>query len=159
VAERGETTTEKIIEQDLALHRAGRLAEAEATYRAVVAQDPVHGGALLQLGVLALQQGRRADALAWLFRATTVNAQEPVGYLVLGETLRSAGRLDDALSNFNQALALDPGLALAHNGKGAVLQAQGRLDAAIANDVGGDCPLRAGGRARPRRRRSASRPG
>jgi len=51
------------------LHMAGRLAEAEAIYRQVIAAMPRHADALHAIGALALQAGRPADADTLLIRA------------------------------------------------------------------------------------------
>ena len=43
-------------------HKSGRLVEAEALYRQVLARWPEHAGALNMMGVLACQTGRGALA-------------------------------------------------------------------------------------------------
>ena len=52
---------------DLALQHlgAGRLAEAEAIYRQILAQEPNHAGSLHNLGVIANQTGR---SYGWVHR-------------------------------------------------------------------------------------------
>ena len=45
-------------------HKAGRLAEAESLYRAVLARQPGHPDALHLLGTLASGAGRAQEALA-----------------------------------------------------------------------------------------------
>ena len=46
-----------MLEQALALHRQGRLAEAEQAYRAILAQDPANADVGHLLGTLALDAG------------------------------------------------------------------------------------------------------
>lgn len=53
----------------LALHQAGKLAEAEAAYRAALAIDAGETDCLHMLGVLCYQRGRFADALQLIDRA------------------------------------------------------------------------------------------
>lgn len=53
----------------LALHQAGKLAEAEAAYRAALAVDAGDTDCLHMLGVLCYQRGRFADALQLIDRA------------------------------------------------------------------------------------------
>ena len=52
----------------LALHRAGRLSEAEAGYRAIIAAT-ADAEAMQLLASLLHQDGRSREALAWLDRA------------------------------------------------------------------------------------------
>ena len=51
-------------------HQAGRLAEAEAIYRAVLAAEPSHSGAAYNLALIALQQGRAREAVPVMRDAT-----------------------------------------------------------------------------------------
>ena len=44
-------------------HQTGRLAEAEAIYRAVLESDPGHAGATYNLALIALQRGRPGEAV------------------------------------------------------------------------------------------------
>ncbi len=57
---------ERLIQEALALHRAGRLPEAEAMYLEILKADKSFYPALHQMGVLRLQQGRPADALSFI---------------------------------------------------------------------------------------------
>lgn len=50
-------------------HQAGRLPEAEAIYRAVLAAEPSHAGAAYNLALIALQRGRAREALPALREA------------------------------------------------------------------------------------------
>ena len=58
-------------------HQAGRLAEAEAIYRQVLAQFPDHADALHLLGVLACQAGRPDAAIELIGRAIAINPAVP----------------------------------------------------------------------------------
>jgi Flp pilus assembly protein TadD len=50
------------LEQALRHHRAGRLQEAEALYRQILATAPNHADALHMLGVLSAQTGKQEAA-------------------------------------------------------------------------------------------------
>ena len=56
------------LDDALALHRAGRLAEAEAAYRSLLAVHRGHPDLLRFLGLLRHQQGHAAEALDLLER-------------------------------------------------------------------------------------------
>jgi len=51
-----------LLRRGAALHQAGQLAQAQALYRQVLAQDPGNAEALHLLGVLAHQTGHHAAA-------------------------------------------------------------------------------------------------
>ena len=59
-------------------HQAGRLAEAEALYRKVLAQLPGNGDALHLLGVIALQTGGLDAALELIGKALEIRPNDAV---------------------------------------------------------------------------------
>jgi thioredoxin-like negative regulator of GroEL len=125
------TTVDSALQTALAHHHAGRLAEAERGYRRVLAQFPSHAGALHLLGVIALQQGRHADAVASIRNAIAVDARQPVFYNSLGEAYRALGEFSEARSSYERAIALDPAFSEAHSNLGLALQAVGDVAAAV----------------------------
>ncbi len=76
----------------LAHHQAGRLAEAEACYRRVLAAQPNHADALNMLGVLAHQMGRPDMAVDLIRRAIENNGNNPAYFCNLGYALRDQGQ-------------------------------------------------------------------
>ena len=113
-------------------HQAGRLAEAEALYRQIVAVEPRHADALHLLGVLAHQAGRGDLAVDLIRQAIAVAPQVPGYHYNLGLVLTAQGRLDEAIAACRRALELRPDYAEAHNNLGNALRGQGRLDEAVA---------------------------
>jgi len=62
-------TTAEMFEQAFALHRQGKVNEAEPMYRAILARDPNHFGALRHLGVIAMSAARLDAAVSvWTLR-------------------------------------------------------------------------------------------
>ena len=61
-------TVQEALAAGLAHHQAGRLADAEAIYRDILAVEPRHAEALHLLGVLAHQIGQNEAAIA-LYRS------------------------------------------------------------------------------------------
>jgi len=112
--------------------RAGRLAEAEALYRRILAAQPNHAGALHFLGVIALQGGRHDAALEWIRKSIVIDPNNPVAHSNLGVVWRATGRLDEAIAAYRRAVALQPDYPEAHNNLGNALREQGELDEAIA---------------------------
>ena len=68
---------ESTLQQAIALHKRGDGAAAEALYRAVLAQEPAHGEANHNLGMLLAQRGLDAQSLP-LFQ-TALKSQPKVG--------------------------------------------------------------------------------
>ena len=94
----------------LALHRQGRLAEAEAGYRAVLATDPGQPDAHYLLGLVAAQTGRLDDSIASLRMAASLGPDRPHFHADLGSALGQAGYPAEAVVSFDRALALRPDL-------------------------------------------------
>jgi protein O-GlcNAc transferase len=112
-------------------HRAGRLDEAAAAYRTLLAANPDHADALNLLGVVLVQQNTPAQALPLLQKATTLKPNVADYWNTFGEALRASGQPGDAATAFATALKQDPLLADAHNNLGVVALAGGRAEEAI----------------------------
>jgi predicted O-linked N-acetylglucosamine transferase (SPINDLY family) len=120
------------MERALGYHRAGRLAEAEAVYRAVLAHFPTFAPARHWLGVIAGQQGDLAQAIDLISQAVAAEPAVAEYQSNLGEFYRRAGRFDEAIARLERAVALQPGLAVAHGNLGNALRAAGRRAEAVA---------------------------
>jgi len=119
------------LERAFAHHTAGRLEEAAAGYREILAADPRHFDALHLRGVLALQAGRPADAVASIESALRVDSASAQAHNSLGEAYRRLGRLEDAAARFREAVALAPDSADALYNLASVLRRQGRPEEAV----------------------------
>ena len=121
-----------LLQQAHALHQAGRLDEADAAYRAILAQHPREVHALALLGTLRLQRGKIEDAIELLGRALRLNPREPTLLNNRGHALERAGRHDEALKSYAKAVALKPDYAEAHFNRGNTLRRVGRQEEALA---------------------------
>jgi protein O-GlcNAc transferase len=119
---------------DLALrrHQAGRLADAEALYRQILAVQPNHAEARHLVGVIAHQTGRDDLAVEWIRQAIALNPNICAAHCNLGEAYRALGRLDEAMAAYRRALELKPDYPEAHNNLGAALKDRGQVDEAMA---------------------------
>jgi len=121
----------ELLAQAYAHHRAGRLAEAQAGYQAVLAVDAGNFDAEHLLGVVAQQAGRPEEALPHFERAVSLSPESAAAHSNLGDACRRLGRLEDALARLRQATQLDPQLVEAQYNLGAVLRSLGRVEEAI----------------------------
>lgn len=122
-----------MLQEALAQHQAGRLREAEAGYRAVLAAEPRNADALHLLGVALHQLGRNDEAAGFIGEAIGIDASRPEFHNNLGEVQRALGRFADAERSYRAALELDPDLIPAHGNLGHALLAQKRLEDAAAS--------------------------
>jgi predicted O-linked N-acetylglucosamine transferase (SPINDLY family) len=122
----------QMLRQAMSLHQAGRLPEAEALYRRILAADPRHPGALQMLGVLTGQRGDFAEAERLFRSAVTADGRDPGAHFNHGNALLALQRFDEAFEAFGKAVAAKPDFAPAHLNRGNVLAQQKRFAEAIA---------------------------
>jgi protein O-GlcNAc transferase len=122
---------QRLLQDAVVHHRAGRLDQAEALYRRVRAALPNHFDAVHLSGIVALQQGRAAEAVDLLTRAHRLGPKNAPCALRLGLALIAAGRAADAEAPLRAAVALDDKSAEAWDGLAHCLKVQDRLAAAI----------------------------
>ena len=72
------------IQPAIALHRQGRLAEAERIYAAILAVDPGRCDALHLLGLANYQQGRLPEALRLMAAALKADPRRPTSIRTTG---------------------------------------------------------------------------
>jgi len=113
-------------------HQAGRLPEAEAAYREMLAVDPENIDALHFLGVISHQRGEHGRAAELISRALSRNPSNAPAHNNLGNALGAQGKRNEAVVAYLNALALDPDYVDALVNLGAALRAQGRPDRALA---------------------------
>jgi predicted O-linked N-acetylglucosamine transferase (SPINDLY family) len=121
------STTEDIMyDQAARIHGEGKLAEAEALYRQILARRTNHPHALFGLGTIAHQCGRNPQAIEILTIAAKL-IQTSSLYNNLGEAYRALGRVFEAEKAFRRAMEIRPEDPMPYNNLGIVLCVQGRL--------------------------------
>ena len=120
------------LEAAIAIHRQGRVDEAESTYRQILQMEPDHPEALHMMGVVHLQKQRLEDALTHFQAAIAGNGTDARYHNNAGNALSGLKRWDEAIAEFEQALALDPQLHLARCNLAYALTETGRDAAAVA---------------------------
>ena len=124
---------ENLLREAVELQQNGALAEAETTYREILALRPRHFDALQLLGALALQAKRYEEGVQFLTRALEIDSRQAAVHSNLAFALNAIGRHEAALAAANRALALKNGFVDALNNRGVALAGAHRPDEALAN--------------------------
>ena len=109
------------LKRALALHRSGRLAEAEVAYRQILRTAPESSEALNHFGLLCHQRGDAERALSLLRRAVAASPGSAVCHLHLGLVLEHSSDLEGALAAYREAVRLEPQAADAPFNQGLVM--------------------------------------
>ncbi|MGE3932074.1 MAG: tetratricopeptide repeat protein [Rhodospirillaceae bacterium] len=125
-------TVAALLNEAVAHHRDGRLDDAAALYRRILAAAPDNADALHLLGVTFLQAGRAGDAEPLIARAVAANPSHAMAVQNLGVALETLGRADAAIAAYGRAAALDPANPQPRFNLANALSAAGRLDDAVA---------------------------
>jgi predicted TPR repeat methyltransferase len=121
-----ELTIEEAVSLAILLQKNEQFAEAEELYRLVLEQIPDHPRALHFAGVLAHQQRRNEEAVAFIERSLALAPDQADWYSNLGIVYQSDGKLHRAVDAYRRAIAIDPRHANAHSNLGVVLKATGK---------------------------------
>jgi tetratricopeptide (TPR) repeat protein len=119
-----------LVRRALAAHQQGRIAEAQAGYREILARDPANAIATHYLGLAAWQSGDVATAERMMREAIARDASVADFHNNLGLLLRDTGRAEEAIACFVRTVEVDPRWFEAHNNRGLALESAGRFAAA-----------------------------
>jgi tetratricopeptide (TPR) repeat protein len=117
---------DSLMQQAVELHRVGRLEEAKAVYKHVLAINPRHADALHLQGVACLQGGDPLAAAALIREALKLNSKIWGYHANLGQALLELRQGEDALAAFRQAGRLNPGEPQLQMGIATCLASLGR---------------------------------
>jgi protein O-GlcNAc transferase len=120
-----------LLNQAIAFHQTGRLADAERLYLQLMAADPRQPAAHHMLGVVRAQQGRNSEALELMGAALSLKPDAPEILSNFGNVLKAQGRFAEALASYDKALAVKPDYAATWNKRALVLCDLGRPDEAL----------------------------
>ena len=121
------------MQQALALHQAGRLAEAEPLYLKSLSTNGDFYPALHLMGLIRLQQGRATEALPYIERALTQQPDAPETLANYGIALEAAGRYAEALAALERVVRLSSNDSRAWSNRGALLSKLHRNEEALAD--------------------------
>lgn len=90
----------------IALHAQNRFAEAEHCCHAILDRSPKHFDALHLLGMLAHQNNRHEEAVAFLAKAASINPRSAQVHINRASALTALNRIDDALASYDKAIKI-----------------------------------------------------
>lgn len=122
---------EMSFEDAMNAHRQGRLPEAEAVYRQVLAHNPNHADALHMLGLLGYQAGHADAGIELVQRSLALNPNNASAQSNMSELKRARGRLDEAEAHARQAIALDPRMPAPQINLAMILHQKGKPQEAL----------------------------
>ena len=120
-------------QQAVALINQGKLQEAEAIYRELIAAGTRNHTIYGNLAAIYLMQSRHDKSVPLLQKALEIKPNYPDAHNNLGVALAEQGDLEAAIASYNTALQLKSNYPDAHNNLGVALAKQGDLDPAIAS--------------------------
>lgn len=112
----------------VALHRSGRLAEAESLYQSVRRDFPNHPGVLHGLGLICNQAERYDKATHYLEVASKLAPQDAAIRTDLAMALLMSSRYEEAVANFRKVLIARADDRVSLMGLGSALNILGRPD-------------------------------
>jgi aspartyl/asparaginyl beta-hydroxylase (cupin superfamily) len=112
--------------------RQGRPEAAAGLLESLVEADPRHAAALTTLGMIALNRGDAARAIAWIERAAEAEPKAAPIWFNLFQALDLAGELEQALASLDRALTVDPDFLPAILMKADLLERLGRGPESLA---------------------------
>ena len=117
----------------VALHQTGRIDEAAALYKQVLAGNPDHFDALYFLGMVAAQRSQFSEAERLIGKALTINSQNADAYSNYAGVLNALKRPQEALASLDRAIALNPRMPQAHANRALTLHTLHRYQDAVAS--------------------------
>src|SRR5258708_18411297 len=93
-------------QQATALHRSGRLWEAEQLYGSILQADSRHFDAISRLGLIRLQQDRFEEAAVLFGQAVEIDGNSAESRHHLAVAMTRGGRPESAIEPFEKALRI-----------------------------------------------------
>ena len=117
--------------QILALIQQGRLEEAEAACKSLIAADTDKHAAYFNLGAIRGIQNNNDEMIDWLLQAVGLNAHHPESHYMLGIGYEEQGDLNNAAASYSRAVAIRADYTEAYHKLALILAQKGDISAAI----------------------------
>ncbi|MDB5811340.1 MAG: repeat protein [Betaproteobacteria bacterium] len=100
--------SQEAVNQAVALHRGGQLAEAVRRYRLILATTPNQLEVLFNLGMLEAQRGAFDESIRLIGRILAINPDSLDALMARGSLLAGLNRYDEALVDYDRVVTLAP---------------------------------------------------
>lgn len=131
--QRAQAAADSLLRQAIALHRAGRFAEAAQAYDNFLRGNPGNLEALLQSGLVELRLQRFDTAESRFAIASRIDPDSSAAANGRATAMQAMGRRKDALALLDQLVERRSDDAIAWNNRGNLLLELGQAEAAIAS--------------------------
>lgn len=98
----------KILAKAVACYQAGELAEAEACYRQILAENPQHSDSLHLLGLIFANREQDEEAISLMSQAIFYHPDIAIYYSNRAALYQRLGRHKEAVNDFYDSLQIDP---------------------------------------------------
>jgi predicted TPR repeat methyltransferase len=115
----------------MAVHQAGRIAEAKAMYERILRRRPRDPDALNFLGMLEFQRGQPGRGIALLQQSVRSAPANPHAWMNLGNMLMGTGATGEAAAAYEQVTSLAPGMWQGWFNRATCLRRLRRLEDAV----------------------------
>lgn len=119
------------LDEALALHRQGRLKDAERLYKASLKRRPKRADGWFLLGVVQSQREDPAKAVSNFRQAIQLQPDHAQAHNHLGLALMSLNRFDQSIASFRKAISIKSDFFEAHNNLGRALKETGETTKAV----------------------------
>lgn len=116
------------LQQAIAHHQAGRLAEAEAVYNDILRDNPEDANALQLKGLIHAARNETGQAITCMENSLSINPNQPSVHYNLGMLFSNLGRHSEAIGSLTAALNLNPNHLQASLMLASSLRQEGRLE-------------------------------
>ena len=103
-----ESEFNKLVADAITHHKAGRLGEAEATYRAALGIFPGHPAVTHNLAVVAAAKGEHRSAIGYFDEVIAAEPRYASAHYNRAVALEALGQSREAIQGFARACALEP---------------------------------------------------
>ena len=122
-----------LFQQGFQFHRLGQLSKANAKYEQVLLRSPKHFDALHLTGVIAIQEERPAEALAFFDRAIKIDSNNVEILSNKALALMNLKRYEDAITCLNRAISKKNNYVTAYYNRGIALVELDKLEEAVVS--------------------------
>jgi predicted O-linked N-acetylglucosamine transferase (SPINDLY family) len=125
--------TASLLQQGLAYHQNGLLAQAEGIYEEILKIDPTNADALHLRGIVAYQTQNHQYAVDLIRKAIELYPHNAAFFFNLGLALNELNQVREAASSYDKAIDINPDFTDAYYNRGVISEKLNQLEAALTS--------------------------